>query len=489
MPIKHGVFVEERNTALTSAVTAQNSVQCVIGVAPVWMLDNPEAVTNVPVVCDSASEAMEKLGYLEDFEKYSLCQSMYVTSEVFPVSPVVYINVLDVTKAAHKNTEEEVTITQPVALRNVIDKAAVIKKTVSIVQGATTLVKDTDYTLEYDSAGKLVVNFIPGGNFSDSTNAVVTLTTAKPSGVTASDIIGSYNASTGAATGAEAIQYVYPKLGLVPTIILAPGWSQNSLVGLALAAKAANVNGVFKGIAVVDIDTTQATAYSGVGAQKTAAGYTSPHCYPIWLCVKIGSLIVAGSAVAAACMAFTDAGNGGIPSRTPSNKLMSDVISGTCLASGVEVLLTQDQASAVNGVGVATFVNLGGWRVWGSYTGAYPTVTEIKDMWLPVRRMFDWQANSFIQTYLERVDDPLNYVLIESIVDSENIRCGAYAPDQWAGAEIQFVEADNSEEDLLAGRIVFRQKIAPYTPAQEITNILSYDTSLLTASLEGLTTT
>ena len=107
-------------------------------------------------------------------------------------------------------------------------------------------------------------------------------------------------------------------------------------------------------------------------------------------------------------------------------------------------------------------------------------------MWLPVRRMFNWHSNTFILTYLDKVDDPLNHVLVESVVDSENIRCAAYAPEQWAGAEIEYLPSDNSMEDLLAGKIVFRQKIAPYTPAQEIDNILSYDTSLIANALEGL---
>jgi hypothetical protein len=100
--------------------------------------------------------------------------------------------------------------------------------------------------------------------------------------------------------------------------------------------------------------------------------------------------------------------------------------------------------------------------------------------------MFNWQANNFILTYFDKVDDPLNAVLVESIVDAENIRCSAFTPDNWAGAEIQYLASDNPTADLLAGKVVFRQKIAPYTPAQEIDNILSYDVSMLTEALAGL---
>lgn len=482
MPVKHGVFVYENDTALSAPILADTAVQCVIGAAPVWMLDNPAAVTNVPVLVTSATEAMEKLGYVEDFANYGLCQTMYLTSNLYQVQPVVYINVLDV--STMKKTAETVSLTAPIASRVVVDKEAVIKGLVAITQGSTTLVKDTDYTLSYNAEGKLVVDFIPGGAFDSTENMTISVTCANLAGVTASAVIGSYNTSTGVATGSELIQYVYPKTGVIPSIIIAPGFSQNSAVGIALAAKAANINGVFKGMAVVDIDTAQATTYTAVNTVKANSGFTSPFCQPIWPCFKVGDNVFAGSAVAAALMSYTDAQNGNVPSRTPSNRMLG--VSGTCLADGTEVLLNQDQGTIVNSYGVTTAINMNGWRLWGSYTGAYPTTTDVKDMWVPVRRMFNWQANTFILTYFDKVDDPLNTILVESIVDSENIRCAAYTPSAWAGAEIQYLASDNPTTDLLAGKIVFRQRIAPYTPAQEIDNILSYDTSMLTASLTGL---
>ena len=482
MPVKHGIYVYENDTALSAPITADSGVQCVIGAAPVWMLDDPAAVTNKPILCASATEAMEKLGYCTAFADYDLCQTMYITSNLYQVQPVVYINVLDV--ATMKKTAETVTLSAPVESRVTIDKVGAIKSLVSVSQGNTTLVKDTDYTIEYDTNGKLVINFVPGSSFDSTEAATVSVTCADPSAVTAAVVVGAFNPSTGVATGAELIQYVYPKLGVIPSIILSPGHGHQPAVGIALAAKAANINGVFKGIAVVDIDTTQATTYSQVKTVKDASGYTSPFCYPIWLCFKVGEYVFSGSAVAAALMSYTDAQNGDVPARTPSNKLLG--VSGTCLADGTEVILTQDQGTIVNNGGVATAINLNGWRLWGSYTGAYPTTTDVKDMWIPVRRMFNWQANTFILTYFDKVDDPLNNVLVESVVDSENIRCAAYAPDRWAGAEIQYLISDNPTTDLLAGKIVFRQKIAPYTPAQEIDNILSYDTSLLANTVAGL---
>ena len=476
MAVKHGVYVYESDTTLSAPILSDSSVQCVVGCAPVWMLDDPASVTNVPVLCTSATEAMEKLGYIPDFPNYGLCQTMYITSNVFPVQPVVYINVLDVA-TMRKSTAYTTTLASPVASNVVIDKVGLIKGTVAVVQGEAALVKDEDYTLSYTADGKLQIAFIPDSDFDSTTAATITANEADLSAVTSSVIIGSFNASTGVSTGMELIQSVYPKLGVIPNLLIAPGFSQIPEVGIALTAKAANINGVFKGMAILDINTATATTYTAVKNVKENSGFTSPFCACVWPCLKVGEYIFAASAVFAALTAYTIADNDDVPSRSPSNKMIG--VSGTCLANGTEVLLNQDQGNIVNTYGVITAINMNGWRSWGSYTGAYPNTTDVKDMWLPVRMMFNWQANTFILTYFDSVDDPLNQVLVESVVDSENIRCSAYVPDVWAGAEIQYLESDNPVTDLLAGKITFRQRIAPYTPAQEIDNILSYDTSAL----------
>ena len=80
---------------MTAPVTGDCSVPVVIGTAPVNMAADPAAAVNVPILANSADEAIEALGYIADFKNYSLCQMMYLTSNVYQVSPVVYINVLD----------------------------------------------------------------------------------------------------------------------------------------------------------------------------------------------------------------------------------------------------------------------------------------------------------------------------------------------------------------------------------------------------------
>lgn len=480
--MNHGIFILEEDTALTTPKTVSASVPVVIGTAPVNMAPDPESKVNVPILANSATEAMAKLGYSKDMWDYTLCQLMYATANIYQVSPAVYINVLDPARHKKPLAEKQYQVNQ---MQAVIQEQGVIADSLTVqdVTAGAGLTKDTDYTIEFSTDGSVVVTLIAGGAGETATVLSISGEKLDPSKVTMEDIIGSYDQATGRETGLQAIRQVFPKLGIVPGLILAPGWSQIPEVGLAMSAKAAVINGVFKAMALVDLDTEKATKYTDCKKVKEESGFTSPFCYPLWPCDRVGSLILAKSVTVAALTAYQDASNDDVPSRYPSNKMLG--VTGQCLRDGTEVILDQDQGTTVNSYGVTTAINIDGWRLWGNYTGAYPSSGEARDIWFAVRRMFNWQGNTFIRTYFSKVDDPMNQVLIESVVDSENIRCAAYAPDKWAGASIEYRKADNTEADIMAGKITFRQKISPYTPAQEINNILSYDIETLKAVIGG----
>ncbi len=476
--INHGIYIQEEATSLTAPVTGDCSVPVVIGTAPVNMGADPKAAVNVPILANSASEAIEALGYSADFKNYSLCQMMYLTSNVYQVSPVVYINVLDPAKHNKALAETEVQVND---LQAVLEEEGIILDGLTVKSGASTLTADTDYSVEFNESGHLVVILTGTGAGKSATSLKISGKQLDPSKVTKDDIIGTY--SNGKETGMQLIRQVYPKLNIVPGLLIAPGWSKIPEVGVALSAKAANINGVFKAQALVDLDTTKATKYTDCKQVKESSGFTSAFGVPMWPCDRIGDLIFAKSATMAAMIAYQDAANDNVPNLSPSNKMLG--VTGQCLEDGTEVVLDQDQGNTVNSFGVLTAINMNGWRSWGNYTGAYPSVNDAKDIWVAVRRMFNWHGNTFIQTYHAKVDDPMNPVLVESVVDSENIRCGAYAPKYWAGASMEYRKSDNPQTSILAGKVTFRQKIAPYTPAQEIVNVLSYDTDMLAAALGG----
>ena len=479
--IQHGIYIQEEATTLVTPIVADAGIPVIIGLAPVNQLDDPSSAVNVPILANSAIEAMEELGYNTDFSHFTCCQLMYVTANVYQVSPCVYINVLDPARHTTAVTAQTIAVSE---LQATLDVVGMLPSTVVVKKDAeTTLVKNTDYTLAFTTSGALEINLTATGAGAAATSLIVSGTKLDPSKVTYEDIIGAYDVNTGKETGMQVVRQVYPKLGVIPGTLIAPGYSHIPAVGVALAAKAAQINGSFKAIAMVDLDTTLAVKYTDVKNVKENSGFTSNYGVCLWPYDKLGDYVFPKSVTWAALMSYNDANNGNIPSRSPSNKL--NQMTGQCLASGAEVVLDQDQANTVNSYGVCTALNINGWRTFGNYMECYPANNDAKDMWIPVRRMFNWQGNTFLLTYFSRVDDPMNRRLIDAIIDSENIRCAAYAPDHWAGATIEYLADDNPTTDILAGKITFRQHIAPYTPAQTIINILNYDIDTLTTVLNG----
>ncbi|MFR7629547.1 MAG: hypothetical protein ACLUZ6_02335 [Lachnospira eligens] len=87
---------------------------------------------------------------------------------------------------------------------------------------------------------------------------------------------------------------------------------------------------------------------------------------------------------------------------------------------------------------------------------------------------------------MKKVDDPGNYRLVESIVDSENVRGNSLVSQgKCAGAKIVYSKEDNPVGNIVNGNVVFRQYIAPYTPAEYILDILEFDPTMLEAALGG----
>lgn len=502
MAYQHGVRVQERATSIVAPITGTAGLQVVFGTAPINLADDPYSVTNTPVIAYSWAEAVSKLGYSEEKDKnghylYTLCASMYASFKLVNVAPVIFVNVLD--PKQHKKDNEEDTYTVE-KLEAVIPITGILPDTVKVKKGddETPLNEGTDYVLSFNDDGHLVITLIAGAGGAEAESLKVSSTSIDPSVVTKQDIIG---ATTGSdESGFEVLRQIYPKFGMTPGLIIAPGWSHIPDVGIVLAAKCQEINGYFSCEGFVDIDSTASgcTTYSDVKQYKESAGCSSPHIMPLWPCVVSGSLKFWYSAAMAALTAYLDANNDDVPNLSPSNEMMG--ITGTVLADAKytenadgtggtwdkEVLLDQLQGNVVNSFGVTTAINKNGWHTWGNRTAAYPANTDPKDMWFCCRRFFSWWGNSFILTYHQKVDDPANRRLIESIVDAENIRGNAYvAQDKCAGARIEFIAEENAVTDLINGKLTFHQHLAPYVPAEDILNTLEFDPDALQSALTG----
>lgn len=479
---KHGVYVTEQETGVVAPVVSTAGLQVIIGTAPVNLASDPYHCTNTPMLANTLKGATAAVGYSDDYDKYTICQSMGACFKVMGVAPVILINVLDPNK--HKKNMTETTVQVNNGVATVAQKDILLDKLV-VKSASTALTAGTDYTAAFDDDGYVSIAIIPGGKAASATNLTVSGVQIDPTAVTAADIVGGVNAK-GVETGMEVIRQIYPALNMTPGILLAPGWSENATVAAGLQAKTSNVNGVFRAVCIVDIDSsaTGATTYTEVKAQKEKQAVTSPNCYPVWLYTKVGDTRYAGSAMAAALTVATDAANGDIPYVSPSNKTLA--ISAACLKDGTEVLLDQEQANTVNSFGVATWLNMSGFRLWGNNTACYPGSTDPKDRWFSVRRFMSWDDNTFIQTYFQKVDSPLNKRLIEALVDSENVRGNSFVSRGiCARHEIQYNESENPTTSLLNGSITFHKFMSPFNPAEDIEEVVEFDPNAISDSLGG----
>lgn len=482
MAYKHGVYVSEQETSLTVPIEGTAGLQVVFGTAPCNLADDPAAAVNQPKLCYSFAEAKKAVGYCEDFKNYTLCQAIDASFRVHNTAPIILVNVLDPAKHKTDVDAAEIVLTNNQAMISENGKPVfgIIKSTlnVSAEVGGEALKEGTDYLVNYDADGFCTITSLKAAE-----SLYVGYSKLDPTAVTEADVIGNVGAD-GKETGLELLRTIYPMFGMTAGLLSAPGWSHSATVAAAMEAKCTNINGVFSCECVLDIPTATAKTYSAVKAAKEALGADSAHAIVCWPMGKVGEKMYYLSALVSALQSYTDANNDDVPYRSPSNQSLG--ITSLCLEDGTEVVLDQDQANTVNSYGVVTALNMNGFKAWGNNTAAYPSSTDPKDRWIPCRRMFTWWGNTLIQTYFQKVDNPMNRRLIENVMDSENIRGNSFVARGYvAGASVAFRDSDNPSTDLLNGIIRFQINLAPYVPAEDIEFILEFDTNALTNSIVG----
>lgn len=483
MAYTHGVYVQEKATSIIAPIESDSGIIVVVGTAPINRVKNLKETINTPIVAYSYAEAVEKVGYSNDFESYTICEVIDAAFRKFNVCPIIMINVLDTDN--HKTSIAGTTVAID-GKKAVVQQEGILLSSVVVKsngEGSTTYVENTDYTLGFNDDGCLVVGIIDGGAITTD-EISVGYDKLNPEAVTEEDIVGGYDAEKGTYKGMECIGQIYPKLGLIPGQIIAPGYSHKPTVASVMKSKTTKISGQYRCTAIADVDSSVADTYDKINEWKNKNSYVDENLIVCWPKTKIGDTEYHFSTIWATCTAQLDADNGSIPYASPSNKNIP--ITTMVTESGKEVYLTMDQANLLNGQGICTAINLNGWKSWGNNTSIYPSSTDVKDRYIPVRRFFTWWSNNFILTYFQKVDDPMNVRLIQSIVDSENIKANGYrARGLIAGAKIEYRAEENPETDLLNGTIRFHQMLTPFPPAETIENTLEFDPSTLQSSLTG----
>lgn len=466
---KHGVFVLEQATSAATPATVETGVPFFIGASPIQNADSP-ATPGVPVLCTSWNEAVQKLGYSDDWATYPLCEAMYSHFKLFNVSPAIFCNMLDsstmksAVAAADKN----------VVNKKVAMTAKAIPGSVVVKNGQNTLVLGTDYDL-YFADEVLTIEVLSGGSAYSATTLNVAFDEVTPASVTTNVVAG----------GIEAVDLCMSTIGLIPDLIVAPGYSDNTGVAAVMAAKAEAINGMFRAKALIDLSTAAtggADTYDEVIALKNSNNFTDENEIVCWPLVKLSDKVFHLSTQLAGVIAATDA-EYAAPHVSPSNKgLQCD---GLVTAAGGEVILSLEQANILNGGGVVTALNfMGGFKAWGNYTACYPTNQDVKDYFISVSRMVDFVGNTLVRTFWGKLDLPMNRRLIDTILDSCNIWLNGLTGSGYIlGGRCEMIDAENPETNLMAGIIKLHVFVTPPSPMQELDFVIEYDPAYVTEAL------
>lgn len=478
MAYRHRITTTEMPTQLITPNESNAALRVVVGTAPINMAEDA-ALVNTPVLIRSFEEGVKKFGYSDDYRKFTLSEALDVTFKVFNITPIVFINVLDPKK--HRKDMAEVTVAV-VKRRATVDVQGIILPELVVKNGETVLAAGTDYVTAFNAEGGLEITLLStqeGAQQLKVSGAVIDQTL-----VTDADIIGGIDAASGMESGIEAIRKVYPVTGMVPGLLLAPGFSKSTGVAAALMTKTEELNGLFSCECVLDMDTSRARVYSELKTKKDEFGVSGSHAILCWPMLRLNGKIYNFSIVWAAMAVQCDVEHGDVPYKSPSNEPLK--MSAAVLADGTAVHLDIPQAEAVNANGIVTAIFDGQLKSYGNNTSAYPLSTDPKDRWIACRRMMSWYRNHFILTFRDKVDEPRDLRLIESIVDSENIYLNSLkAAGNIPDGKIHFYAAENTTDGVLNGQLKFHTNIAYWIPTEYIEDVIEFDTSMLTSALGG----
>lgn len=483
MAYKHGVYISEQATSLLPVVQTDAAMAFVVGTAPVWKATEPAEV-NTPVLIYSAAEAAKYLGFemTDNFGDYTLSEFFYAAFGLFGIAPICVVNVFD--PSVHKTavTGEAVAFADKLgklAHVGILASSLVLKPSA----GGAAYAVGTDYTVDLKTG---LISATTGGALANATGCTADYSYADPSKVTSTDIIGGIDVTTLKPEGLECVAQVFPRFRLVPGFIAAPKFSADPAVALVMAAKCEGLNGHFKCVAPVDLPTVGTNAvkdYTLVSGYKETNGLTNKYltcCWPKGI-VKgdTSSYEFHLSTLLCCAAALLDSQSEGVPYASPSNQ--GAQVTGACLAGGESVWLDTNMAALLNGNGIVTLLNfIGGWKLWGNRMACYPSDTDVKDSFIPIRRMFNWVGNQLVLTFWQKVDAPITKRLIQTIVDSLNIWLnGLAARNYLLGGRVEFRDDENPTTDIMDGIIRLHVYMTPPSPAREIEFIQEYDPSYI----------
>lgn len=491
----HGAY--GRTSEAGSRVSRQTQSAFVyIGTAPVHTIEGGAETVNVPIVVEDIADARSLFGYSDDWASYTLCEAMSVHFEQKNVGPLVFINVLDPT--AHKAEAGGSLDKKPEKGRIVIlDASSIILDSIVVKKkdGDETKEKGKDYTVSYNIARETITitEFTSGSLGEDE--LTITYDKIDPSKVTSADVIGSSD-GLGLNKGICAIRDVYQLTGgLIPTLILAPGFSSDPEVHEALIENSTKINKHWDAIVYADIPIMHQESPVTLDTArnfKTTNGYNNANekvFFP--LAQGLDEKVYHISVLAAANLQELLLNNGGIPYMSASNTECS-LIENLYLGEDYKGRVYSDDIinDKLNKYGITSIAYTGGrWTIWGAQSADYDennrTTANVADT---NRTMLHYVSNNFQHRRADKADKPLSVNDLQSIVKEEQERLDAFIKNGMLtlGA-VRFNAGANKRSDIVTGDYVFSFEISTVPLAKSLTADVKWtEDGFVTYFAEGL---
>lgn len=302
----------------------------------------------------------------------------------------------------------------------------------------------------FDQAGAVVV--------------VIRVEQAEEDTQTTANVIGAVDGSTGDYTGCKALLGAESKLGVVPRILVAPGFTHQRASGAnGVVSELVGIAEKLRAVVIADGPNTTDEA-----AKTYAGDFGSPRVYVVdpWV-LKLDEKGEPKPQPASPCVAglIAKSDNDRGFWWSPSNQNINGIV-GTVRPVDFTLGDNTCRANLLNEGKVATIIRQDGYRLWGNRSLS----SDPKWMFLCVRRTADMINESLLRAHLWAVDRGITKTYLEDVVAGveaylRNLTAkGAIIGGScWADPEL------NTPDQIQLGRVYIDFDFTPVYPAERVT--------------------
>ena len=307
MSFTHGTYTSEKESAIKGIVTVQNPV-VIIGTAPINMGDI--TCVNKAQLIQTTTDAAKYFGGVNNIPGFTISEALYAAFQIFGVTPVICINVLDPETHKEAKTFSDIAVVDGKAT---FADIGILPKTIE-VKNTTGDTPITNYTVSFDVEGKCTITLAEKHKEVTSINGGYDV--LDPTKVKDTDIIGSIDLATLKPKGLECLSEIFPKYSMIPSYVIAPGFTSNE-VRAVLDTKATAINGKYSAMSIIDMP--EGTKYGEAVKYKKDNNWIDEDQIVCFGKIKFSGKYFNQSTFLAMLSASIDAENDGVPYQSPSN--------------------------------------------------------------------------------------------------------------------------------------------------------------------------